>query len=427
MVRTRARDYNPIRSSVKNKWWNAIGTAAGTAASALAAELFSGKRNPGIGISPTINISRSRKNRRVIGGRLAGKYLGRRPPMRKARTRRGRRGRRVLRKTYKMAFRGLEYKREGVQAIQDDNCVYIGHHSTPIDPFFRYTVYTIMKKLLNKKGIDVSDLNIQQGEQLKAGDTISFRYIQRPGLTPITITVNINIANTYLQLFDSMVNSLYSEMNNGILGYSSKILDINYNTTGDRVILVLVDASVSILTKSSLKMQNRSVAVAADNEADDVNNVPLSGKIYGGTGNALVFRSTWENPALVGNDTTGQMVRGAGATDQLKEPPQGYSFHNCNTVGKVRLQPGDIKTSVLTYRKTFKLDTAFGIFSLNYVYNSDTNAVAKIGSFRVFGLEQVIAKTIDESGVNVKWEIDFHQWIDVKTRASNYTVARVSV
>jgi len=427
MVRTRSTDYNPVRSTGKSSMWNVIATTAATAATTLAAEMMGGRRNATIGISPTININRSRKNRRVISGRLAGKYLGRRPAMRKARTRRGRRGRRVLKKTYKMAFRGLEYKKEGVQAIQDDNCVYIGHHSTPIDPFFRYTVYTIMKKLLNKKGIDLSDLNMLQGEQLKAGDTITFRYIQRPGLGPITITTNIAVGDTYLQLFDSMVNSLYSEMNNGLLGYSSKILDINYNTTDDRVILVLVDASVSILTKSALKMQNRSVAVAADNEADDVNNVPLIGKIYGGSGNALIFRSTWENPVIVGNDTTGQMVRAAGTVDQLKEPPQGYSFHNCNTVGKVRLQPGDIKTSVLTYKKTFKLDTAFGIFSLNYCYASDTNAVAKIGSFRVFGLEQVIAKTIDESGVNVKWEIDFHQWIDVKTVGSNYTVAKVSV
>lgn len=170
--------------------------------------------------------------------------------------------------------------------------------------------------------------------------------------------------------------------------------------------------------KSALKMQNRTGQLESNNEADDVDNVPIYGRSYGGTGNGAVYRGAYPASGTVGkipltaNDfswhiaPTPQTTLGTRANLWL-EPPFQKEFIGCKESGKIHLDPGEIKTSLLNHTQSISFVRMY-----NMLYNGTTTPSAGyrflFGKYRFFCVEKMIQAlaTTSFSSIKVAFEVD---------------------
>lgn len=170
------------------------------------------------------------------------------------------------------------------------------------------------------------------------------------------------------------------------------------------------DAMVRVSVKGDLKLQNRSVTITTDNEADDVNNVPLYGKMFQGSGSGLYKlpnTSSTSNEGIFANEVTGVITRNV-ATNTLTEPPLGYEFYDKKPlIAKAHLDPGQIKTA--TVQNTFVMPLNKCIMDY-FVAGSRTNLVrsTKMGTYKVFVLEKLMepfgSADVNRSELTVAYE-----------------------
>jgi len=188
-------------------------------------------------------------------------------------------------------------------------------------------------------------------------------------------------------------------------------------------------ASVQFETKSSMKFQNRSSAVNTD--ADAVDNIPLYGKFYEGSGNGINPKSskvTETRLPLTGNATTGVIAPDPAlvVTAGYKEPPQ-PSLFKCSKFGKVNFPPGYVKSSVLVTKKSMGFNRMFRLLFDDWTLDSTTgiNTVSPLGSYRLFMVEKILqAGTGDSQALNLAYECNTDTYLSMKGGRSVEAVAK---
>jgi len=172
-----------------------------------------------------------------------------------------------------------------------------------------------------------------------------------------------------------------------------RFIQLRYDPNGSgsqwrRVQIDCENLKVRIESKSALKIQNRSINSVGNDEEDDVDNVPLYGRSYSGKGTGTTIIGGGEQPpsgqSLFGDASTGMIL--LDGTANLREPMLPYAAIDAKRSAKAKLDPADIKTSVLTDKFTIgvnKLLTLMGNVS-------GTNPKSRIGKFRVFAFEKMI-------------------------------------
>lgn len=360
-------------------------------------------------------------------GKLMTGYLGgKRMKMKKPR--------KVTKRRYKKAFNGVQFCFERNQIITDQKCVYAEHCTVPVDTVLKYIVYALFKNALLMGGINFTSFEEPRLNRIETGDTFSFTYRTSVTAAPISVGYTVVAGDvTYGNIADNIFITMKANMINvagGAVGMQSQALLLTFswlNAGGaNKAELNLQDASMSLMTKSSLKMQNRSVNATDDDESDDVNNVPLHGKAYEGRGNGLVPRDYSSIAVPCGSDFAwGLYAAGSvAANSPLAEPPEVYHFQYAKTAGKVSIQPGRIKTSVLNGTLNISLDRFFRLaYSLFTSSVSDTNQYHSLGKVRLFSLERVIAPFAGEvtPAIELAVEHDFKGWLTVSTKRGKYT------
>lgn len=164
--------------------------------------------------------------------------------------------------------------------------------------------------------------------------------------------------------------------------------------------LDLKRATFEFYQKSTLKIQNRTVNTADNNEADDVDNVPLFGKSYEGRGNYFIVRSQYFFP--LNTIRPNVLAIGQLSTDAMPEPFKLSDVKRARVSGKAHLDPGQIKTSVLTNRFVTNINT----FLKRIARSTDADNLCVYGKFRAFCLEKMIQAvgTTDVNGIKVFYE-----------------------
>jgi len=166
-------------------------------------------------------------------------------------------------------------------------------------------------------------------------------------------------------------------------------LSTSYNEALRSGVEVRMDRlKVDFYSKSAMKFQNRSITTAGNVEEDDVDNVPLGGISYSGSGagSRFVFSPGTSNGSFLCDQGTGLIS--AGATADLNEPPYPAEFNKIRTAGTFTLTPGVIKTSSLTAKGVHFWDS---MFKDSTPYAGTGNKIAsKLGKFRFFGIEKVM-------------------------------------
>lgn len=174
---------------------------------------------------------------------------------------------------------------------------------------------------------------------------------------------------------------------------------------------------VKLFAKSSMKIQNRtqSAGVEGPDYTDVIDDSPLIGRSYSGNGNTLKG-SAEPTGDLIAEANLGYM-QGNDSVPELhtsrKEPPQPTNFKNVKFSGKVTMEPGEIKTSVLTSSYSHYLNTWVRVMRPG-VQQPNSGATLALttglrrseGKFRVFALEKQLAITADARSINCAFEVN---------------------
>lgn len=323
--------------------------------------------------------------------------------------------------------------------------IYIGHGTMPLEYVKNIVASAILKKLLHKAQIPVADVTqIIQTTTTNTLYRIMFAYKNSPSEATLTNTLeyDFNAVGQFGNIKNQIVNWLFPSTSTGnffpvslTLMSVAKDAAVVYENTISTVDLKTM--KVSFLVKSSMKIQNRTVNTEGNNESDDIDNVPLYGRSYEGPGNGAIYGSfaynTYGNILQPLHGTQNFLINvkftAAGSLPNMyKEVPFAKEFHKVTHSGKIHLEPGDVKTSVLTYRKTF----AFYKLWRQVYYGTSSpiqNGKVWLGSYRLFCLEKMIQAvgTTASNCETVAYEIDAKMGCFVRDKFVNRTNIDVDV
>mgnify|MGYP006166342399 CR=1 FL=1 len=174
----------------------------------------------------------------------------------------------------------------------------------------------------------------------------------------ITITAPINFTQV-LDAFITAWNTKYDSLNAGLVPYDVRFRNIYIrspasNNAPNTTEVDLINARINVYCTSTLKVQNRTVTNATDDDIDDVDNVPLNLVGYSGYGTGLDSRYDFLGLGFCANqDCIIQTSDPALAGDA----PLPALLQGVKSTGTNRLQPGAIKTTRLSDMINVSLDT----------------------------------------------------------------------
>lgn len=276
--------------------------------------------------------------------------------------------------------------------IADAQCVYLGHNTLPPNRLQYMMLHAIVKALFNAMGIYPVTVNLPLTNTI-TDDVfrITYRANSDPGTGESFFDINFTGPNTPDEIVTTIMSlTAFQNATNQITFLRAEYFPDVANTDLSYRRLILTNAKLVVKSKSSLKIQNRSHNETDDENRNEVDNVPLNGKSYEGSGNGAQYVD--QNGAaapFITHKQYGVLAKASpgGTTD---EPPIPQHFTNVSKASKVQIEPGQMKTSVLFtsltipfYRLGFAL---FGDVSSGSVVYKKTN----LGKYRFFSLERMI-------------------------------------
>jgi len=298
------------------------------------------------------------------------------------------------------------------------DAIYIGHSTWVRDEIREQFFRVLLKGLLSKMGIPVR--SIKDPLPLKQNDVFTLDWIPEVNgaLQNTVVTLGATAADNTLQLIAAALLTVFEADADHLTG--PMFQRIQYRNAGDtyRVDINLIHAKIKMHIKSALKLQNQTLASGAD--ADNVDNIPVYGKSYEGLGNGA-FTNAQVTPLraeyFVATASNGVILQvGTVATGMSEQPPPKY-FKNVKKFGKAMLEPGEIKTSILSDTNSYSVP----YLSQLLYSNNTTLQYYRRGSFRFFGLEHMIQSTASTASIKVVGEINWRCAMQMNTKWVNQT------
>lgn len=337
------------------------------------------------------------------GGKMQGRSAGK-----------FKRGRRVKYKgrSYKLkANHTVHAESAGVvipTAAIDGSCI-IGHNNMPQDLILRSIAYACLRPLMLKLGVDTS--NADQNQFWIPDANFVLKYVihgatpQRTETEHIFFTIGAPTLN--LAAIKDIASALEGFIRVNwvnkweVTGIEFQPQDFHYTR------IDLSFARIVLDVKSSLKMQNSTLAEALgdadDDEADNVASNPIYGKTYMGPGQAPRVGSF---KFYLGANRRGCITEN---NPTFNEPLPGQAY-KAKYVGKVRIEPGAIKTSVVTLRKSYLLNELLG----DLTEENHATWAKPMGSYRIYHFEKMIEH------LNTGTPPKIHVFAECDTKVSSY-------
>lgn len=310
--------------------------------------------------------------------------------------------------------------------LTDPYCVYVGHSSMPTNTVFESVVRSLIKSLFLRAGTRVPSWDSGPGYN---GNIVIDYYAAANTATISQLTVAFTNSQAYNTILGNVFTSLTSLTENAeLMSMSIVSVDADAVQRNPIVSINLRNSQVTVKVKSSFKIQNRSKN-ALGSEADDVDNVPLYGKSYEGKGTSIRNRdrNRGTSAAFTGHVTHGTVEIGAASLDPAttnwkiyQEPPEPGAFENCRKYGKVKLDPGEIKTSVIT---SYKRMSPTGWLRL-FLEQGTSGSYRRyyIGSTKLFALEKMLeTANVTPTDVVVAYEHNLNIQVACYTKKDSYT------
>lgn len=176
-----------------------------------------------------------------------------------------------------------------------------------------------------------------------------------------------------------------------------------------------------IFSKSELKVQNRTLAADNSNDATDVSNNPLIGYEYRfSSGSPRSKHGTNSNLLSSVSEPSGLITaRAAQLEAAMKEPPSPTSWWNCVASSKVRLEPGEIKKSVIYHKSSMNLLKFMK--KCNFSVGHNLKQVSLFGKSSLLALEDII-NVNPTNNISLAYEInrEFGGYLTTKFKLSSF-------
>lgn len=301
---------------------------------------------------------------------------------------------------------GLNHTIEYNGLLTGTNTVWLGHHTFP-----HFLIYQQAVKLLFKRFMKLCGSEVVATDQILpnfngVGIAIEWRAtaVSTSVATEIYAVTNSSTMTDFVTWWMNAARPWNVIATAPDLQFLRMFIDGNSAVTGVRPgsMVDINNFIVRLHAVSSLKMQNRTKNVDGTSDSTDESDVvPLVGKSYNAKGQELRFKkptiatttSSGVPNGIVGDNRFGYLTLADVAnTDQsMQEPVQGkVEFTNCKSVGKIKMMPGDIHTSKLSYTDSMYFNT---IVRMNTPRPAITGLVSyqqNRGILRAFCLEKVI-------------------------------------
>lgn len=313
----------------------------------------------------------------------------------------------MKKKLVKYAVQGCNKTIESSKVLTGQDTVWVGHGTFVRDNILRQAVVALFYKMFSemdmiRNSIDVTQLITGTG----TASTITVAYRLNPQTNAGSEVYTAPVGGTSLALLaDWFLNAARPWMDNFATNYEAQFTELIFTDVTVRKTFLLDSCTIQIFVKSALKMQNRSQSATAANANDEeaVDNVPVYGKSYSGKGTTLRAKAQY---GATGQDLDLNIDRQFGVTigsESLygrKEPPQPKDFVNVSHCGKIRMDPGEIKTSVLQDKFAMNFSSLFracaysqnpSVPAVNTTFTLSTPRLRNLGKFRVFCVEKMIS------------------------------------
>lgn len=312
------------------------------------------------------------------------------------------------------ATRGATSTIETTGSVTDTDCVYVGHSSLVGLESISIVAYAVMRKAY-KIAIGWDCANVNDDIPFKAGASDGHKWIVTYADNLVTGTTtaaqfSIGVNTTLKTVADTVLSPIFREFSVSDSNWSNRrLLSLVFEDTDNfhsKCELNFESMHVDFFSKSELKIQNRTQN-GSDNEADDVNNVPLVGRSYRMTGPTPRCRDKnlqYINWVSAENGMTLYRASKYSGPKYVgwKEPPPSTAFVNCKQSAVVRLEPGQIKSDWLSTKVKLPLDKFLRrLHMLNANPGGPTTGLG-IGNHGMIALERLIG--VDNTKVNVVYE-----------------------
>lgn len=268
--------------------------------------------------------------------------------------------------------------------------------------------YALVKYIAAEMGRNVEYMtdNFMAGERSLL---VRLIYCDNPIGATQTHDINITVTTTYQSLAESIATHIIAKVQTQARFFWKRVqvYESNVATTPAVAPIRLIDldlarSTVEFFVKSSLKLQNRTVNTAGNDESDDVDNVPLYGKKYDIKGNYCVIREQYINPDIANLANTANYISQASAG--LAEPVTRNLVKYSSATGKAHLDPGEIKTSVLNFKGRYDVNRLLSYLGSGSVASNILN----IGKARFFIFEKMLKAlaTADVTSIKLAYETD---------------------
>lgn len=286
--------------------------------------------------------------KRYGAGRWAG-YVKRRKIKRKTKNR--------IRKKVNNSYQ-LSVEKSGTQT--PSVCAVLGHSSISRGFAVRAVFGALLRMILYRAGVRATSptSNITP---MVTGTKIGVQF-QYAGATndgwDITITAPISFS-AVLDAFINSFNTKYDSLSATLAPYDIRLRNIYMESPAlanapQTISIDLMNAKVSLWTSSRLKIQNRSLNTPGDDDANDVDNVPINVVSYQGYGTGLDSRYDFLGLGLCANQ---DCIIATSDPPLAGDAPLPALLQGVKKSGFTRIQPGGIKTDVVKAKIYVSLDT----------------------------------------------------------------------
>lgn len=342
---------------------------------------------------------------------------------------------------------GYVFKGEygGVVVETGRQVVYLAHSTMPAQQVGRVFIAALVKKILvlANHTIKNSDEPILNGQYYKS--ELVLEYKVRDGTVVSEQKFVINTTDTLFIVTDQIFQwfMLLAESANLPSQYLSLKYYVEFGTLATARLLQaeidLTTVSFEFYSKSLLKIQNRTINSSGNDQADDVDNVPIEGKCFDYISNGTIYRD-YNTPAS--NDVSAitthpiygllpSTIASDVGTGMYEELPNRTQFVGCKKTARSHLDPGEIKTSVLNDRLVIGMGK---LITKLFARKPNTGSTGRfqqtwIGRTRLFGWEKMInAVAMTETNqFNLAFEHQLEIGCLVKVKRSIYTAPEVKI
>lgn len=306
--------------------------------------------------------------------------------------------------------------------------LYVGHATHGDNEFLQRNFFRcLVRELYEKSGVRISDLQTES----PGTTTINMLYV----IDDVNAAeAQISVATAGLS-YQQVANGLYNDwqtVRNTAPAERNIFISQVYLATGAHTAAALLykDLIVNILVKSDLKIQNRTLATGTDednNSTENISNQPLYGKMYQGKGNGLISKSFNQavntGKSLLAANNTG-LIRLAPTAANLwfKDVPLASQFLPQPKMGKVSIEPGNVKTSSVVAVYRMKQTDFWNMLPSSAGVSS--NLQNRYGKYRIFALEKALCVTATDSNPALGIELNCRMGM-MFTRARKNAIAEV--